>query len=686
MAVILFERTWALLGIPIWAGLVGLLYLRQRQSLAWIAENTAGPRRSQLTRYTPWSVVAHMFFLFSAGLCAVLAAAGPFTPGVVEKTEVSGNVALVLDASFSMAADDMPPVPSSEEGAKSPPAARAGSSSRFESAKFFARQLIELMPQHRFALLSFSGIPATHSPATIDHAALLTYLNTLTLHSFAATGSSFAAAFSGLLHLTAQSDRPMQAVLFSDGELPEPERFADELRALAAKGIRVHTMAVGSTKGRRLTIRHPDDLRRGRTPARPLKTVSTKRIDRELKEIASATGGTFHVLSETQAKQIQSILEANMNAGTTVRAPGRNDLSRYPVLAFLILFLVETLVISGRLSVGRFLPWKGAFLAAFAAVFTLGACDNRLHRAHVRNEQGIHLFLTQEHAQARAEFEASAALGASAEVPTYNEAGNLSVEGDLAAAHKAYERALEIEPRLLEALYNDGHALYRWGQRELRPPSPNDCLQKRTRQLWEQSLRRFERVRAEAGLSVRIAGRARRNSDFVRSQLQALDRLEESCPQSKKQQSKKEQDEKQEKQEKKEEKQEKKEQNQGPKPNESDPSRGKGANNRGEGQGHQSKSAAKAESQKGGGHGGSGGDGPQQKPNVARGTKGLSRAEQDQVEGELERIRGQARQGKRHLQSQAQQMPKAGQTGVGRQGRRQSKTGKKGSGGPAVLW
>ena len=656
---IFFERPWILAAMAPWAVVCAVLLLRQQRALLWIATNTGARFRSQLTRYTPTSLILHMVFLFGLGFLGICSAAGPYSTGLVEKEENTGDVAIAIDASFSMAATDVDAAVIQNEDAATGEARPAKKLSRLSAAKAVAAGLIAEMPQYRFALISFSGIPAIHSPATTDHAALVTYLNTLPLHSFRATGSSYAAAFSGILHISQQNGRPFQVLLISDGELPQPDRYSDELAALKKRKARVHTLAVGSSKGSRLTIFNPEDLRSKRSPARAAAKITTRRVDSELKKIASETGGSFNILKKGALEALKAELKRNSGGTALVRAPGRRDHSRIPLAAFLLFFVVETVFLSGGRSAGG--PPRGIvpLLALFISLAALTGCGNDLNRAHVRNEQGLALFHLQRHAEARAEFEASAGLRVRDEIPTYNEAGNLLAEQSYSAAHRMYERVIEMNPDIAEAMYNDGQVLYSWGRSELHPKTKGHCRQERTRMLWQQAELRFRRTADHVESGRGLKKDALRNAAFLREQIKELDRFEKLCPSSPNKQS-------QAKKEQKNSEQEPKQQ----KPDEKKQSASSGRSPQSNKEADSSKSAGKTGRPEA--KGPSGKDG-----SVTSETKGLTRAEQDQIDGELRRIRDQARAGKKHLQSTAQQMP-GGKLPPSKKG--------KGRGGPAIWW
>ena len=83
-----------------------LLFIKQRQAVAWIKEYVSPRFAWQFTRYGRYTLPLHMVFILFMGISLVFAVTGPYKIGEIEKEQASGNVVLVIDASFSMAASD----------------------------------------------------------------------------------------------------------------------------------------------------------------------------------------------------------------------------------------------------------------------------------------------------------------------------------------------------------------------------------------------------------------------------------------------------------------------------------------------------------------------------------------------------------------------------------------------------
>jgi tetratricopeptide (TPR) repeat protein len=202
------------------------------------------------------------------------------------------------------------------------------------------------------------------------------------------------------------------------------------------------------------------------------------------------------------------------------------------LLLFLLAFLVEALVIgrrSGapefRFEIERLGRSAGVVLVGTVvlAVSALTGCgDSTLERAHHANELGITEDAARSFGPARTSFERSIGFGEQAEIPTYNLGRTLIRAGSFSEAHEVLQRALELDPELIAAYFNDGIALYRLGREER---DPRDCDLRRTRDLWLAARDRFELTIERAGENAALTEAGRANLTAMRAALTELERL-----------------------------------------------------------------------------------------------------------------------------------------------------------------
>jgi|GEM_PF-6758487 len=175
-------------------------------------------------------------------------------------------------------------------------------------------------------------------------------------------------------------------------------------------------------------------------------------------------------------------------------------------------------------------------LAPLLPLVALVACQNPRWRAHTYNERGIIQYRHGHFAAARPEFEKSIAVGITPEIPTYNLANTWLAQEDYVQAHAGYEAALEIDPRLSAAYFNDGHALARWGETFVRIPDEESgedvdwcalaAMMRRAIDLLEQAEKRFQRV-AVLEKEQALGREAEENAVALGERLAELRRLEE---------------------------------------------------------------------------------------------------------------------------------------------------------------
>ena len=285
---------WLLLLIP---ALVAAYILAQRRrqryalryaSLSLVRE--AVGRGPGIRRHIPPA-------LFLMGVAVMLVAlARPVS--VVTLPAQEGTVILTMDVSGSMRADDLKPT-------------------RLDASKAAARAFVEKQPQGvRIGVVSFSDNAFVVQAPTDDQEAVISAINRLTFQRGTAIGRGLLTSRDAIFE---QSDpefssngsasdatptptptpvpkgvyEPAIVVLLTDGESnqgPPPLTIVDQI---AARGIRVYTVGIGSVEGTVL-----------RTQGRAIRT----RLDEAtLKRVAEATDGAY--FNATTEKDLQVIYQ-----------------------------------------------------------------------------------------------------------------------------------------------------------------------------------------------------------------------------------------------------------------------------------------------------------------------------------------------------------------------------------------
>lgn len=258
-----------LLALPVLA----LFYLaEQRNRRAAAAAFAAPPVQPSVTPDSPgWRRHAPMLAAALALAILILAAAKPQRTVAVPVERAS--IVLATDVSGSMLAKDVKPT-------------------RLVAAKQAARRFVDKVPSRvNIGVLAFNGTPTVlHSP-TRDRDAVRSAINGMTSSGATATGEAIAAGVQMLRPSGSQSSRrpPAAMLLLSDGASTRGRDPVEQARAARKLGVRVYTVALGTSNGT-ITIKRKD----GTTTSRPVPPDPEA-----LKEIARVSRGKAYTAGST---------------------------------------------------------------------------------------------------------------------------------------------------------------------------------------------------------------------------------------------------------------------------------------------------------------------------------------------------------------------------------------------------
>jgi len=188
--------------------------------------------------------------------------------------------------------------------------------SRIDAAKSAARSFVEKQPSGvRIGIVSFSDNAFLVQAPTDDKAAIIAAINRLTPLRGTAIGRALLTSVDAIFEeanaeggsLNTVSDptptptpvpqgvyEPAIIVLLSDGESNQGPRPLDVIEQVAARGVRVYTVGVGTTTGTVLHIQ-------GRS-------IRTRLDEETLKRMASATDGAYY--NATTEKDLVAIYDS----------------------------------------------------------------------------------------------------------------------------------------------------------------------------------------------------------------------------------------------------------------------------------------------------------------------------------------------------------------------------------------
>jgi hypothetical protein len=555
------------------AFLLLLVYWRQSRSVTWIQKKVSPRFQKDFSVYTPKTLVWQFLLYFIMGCTLIISISNPIQE---EKQEIEvkdkGTIIFVLDASLSMLAGDT----------TVNPITNLKPYDRFATAQDFASDIVDLYPDYKYGLITFSGETSVHSMPIQNPIEIKKLIRSSLVHNFENTGISYLKMFNELHHITESLNESYQVILLSDGEqLPDQKEILDsELEVFAARGIVIHTVGIGthspggsivfsivyydnekgdeneSDKSDKALYKSKESSRKS------VITRSTYRQDEILKNISQKTKGKYLVVENGDwVKDLkESISEIKSTTTSKRMSSGKASYSYIPITIFLFLFFMNSFIIFQK---DPILIWKkilskipgvkSHFLILFLALFYTIHCSEKyipaILKAHQWNEEGRKSFDKKSYDEAKLYFTKSLSFSVREHIPTFNLGKVYFAQKDFPSAHDKFQKAILLNRDFVDAVYLDGVTLYEWGVFELQPEI---CDTERAKVLWEQSIVRFGEAIQLSGLFEKT-DLYKQNQEYLRSELRRLEELgEDFCE--KKSEEKKQEDQKKKEEEKQKEK------------------------------------------------------------------------------------------------------------------------------------
>ncbi len=247
-------------------------------------------------------------------------------------TRTGSDLAVVIDTSLSMAAEDLVP-------------------SRLEQAKHAVQSLIARLEGDRVALVTFAGRAAVTCPLTADHGAVRLFLEATTIDAAPVPGTALADALTVAAGALRDDDPEAgkagrAIVLFTDGEDHEG-KLDQVLVDMKKEGISVYAVGSGTTRGGPIPLRDRNGHLKGYKKDREGKVVTTRLDEGLLERIAQETDGRYYraTAGELEIDEIDTVLGelAGGEFGAQVRRRYRERFQLPLILCWFALF-AEALV------------------------------------------------------------------------------------------------------------------------------------------------------------------------------------------------------------------------------------------------------------------------------------------------------------------------------------------------------
>ncbi len=318
------ERAWFLLA-PVVVLVLGLLaQARKRRARAQFALTEEHPVLLEDAR--PAFVRRRLGLEVLGLLLLALAALDPAYGFKLAKVGKRGvDVVICFDSSRSMLAQDLPP-------------------NRLARAKKDIQAFLKELSGDRVALVAFAGDARIVCPLTHDLSAFEGLLKDVDITATRVGGTDIAASLrKAIALLPAGKESSQVIVVLTDGEDLEGKGKVEAEHA-RARGIRIHAIGYGSTKGARVPGNAKDSYVKD---AKGQYVLS--RLDAQgLRSLTASAGGTYlaasefaQPLTELFRKRIRPMQQQNFEAQQR-RIP-RSRFQWFLIPAFLLLFLAFTL-------------------------------------------------------------------------------------------------------------------------------------------------------------------------------------------------------------------------------------------------------------------------------------------------------------------------------------------------------
>lgn len=251
---------------------------------------------------------------------------------LVEVTREGADIAIAVDVSQSMLAEDITP--------------NRMIKTRHEITKFLSR-----LRGDRVALVPFAGVAFVQVPLTLDYSAVNSILNAFEPGMIPQPGTSLAGAIEQAKRaFRVESKAQRVIILISDGEDHEKGAL-EEAKTAAKEGVIIHTVGMASLTGGPI----PEKDSRGRISGYKKDdeggTVISRLNDKLLSDIARTTGGEFYRATAVggEFKEIfKKIAGLEKEQFEAKEYTDYEDRFQWPLAAAFLLVLIGEFVPPGR--------------------------------------------------------------------------------------------------------------------------------------------------------------------------------------------------------------------------------------------------------------------------------------------------------------------------------------------------
>lgn len=273
--------------------------------------------RSLIPNYSPIRVhVKFVLMLVALSLMVLMLARPQFGTRIVEDSKDGIEVAVLLDVSNSMYANDVNP-------------------NRLERAKLLLSKMIDEMENDKLALGIFAGEAYPQLPMTNDYISAKMMLESISPEMVSYQGTNFSAALQLAQHSFTENKEVGKAVIIiTDGEDHEGGAL-DVAKELGKAGMHLYVLGIGTAGGSAIPLASGGVLLD--SSGEPVRTALNEDF---CKEIASAAKGTYLHVDETNRAQEMLLAELHKLQRKENVSQFTEPNEQFVALAILILFVL----------------------------------------------------------------------------------------------------------------------------------------------------------------------------------------------------------------------------------------------------------------------------------------------------------------------------------------------------------
>lgn len=217
--------------------------------------------------------IATLFFI-------IIALVNPKIGTKIETVKRQGvDIVFTVDVSKSMLAEDVAP-------------------NRLEKAKQLMTQIVNKLGSDRVGLVAYAGSAFPLMPISSDYNLAKTYAKELDTDLVSSLGTALSEAVQVSANYFENVDSSKVIILLSDGE-DHGEGISDAISIAQDKGIHIITIAIGTEDGAKIPLKVNGRIESFKKDGEGNEVI-TKMNPQTLKEIASATNGTFMLGNHTE--------------------------------------------------------------------------------------------------------------------------------------------------------------------------------------------------------------------------------------------------------------------------------------------------------------------------------------------------------------------------------------------------